>query len=44
VLLDDYAYWGYEEQRLAMNALASELSVPICALPSGQGLLIKPAR
>jgi hypothetical protein len=43
VLLDDYAYWGYEEQRLAMNALASELSVPICALPSGQGLLIKPA-
>ena len=44
VLLDDYAYWGYEEQRLAMNALASELSVPICALPTGQGLLIKPAR
>ena len=44
VLLDDYAYRGYEEQRLAMNALASELGVPICALPTGQGLLIKPAR
>ena len=44
VLLDDYAYRGYEEQRLAMNALASELGVPICALPSGQGLLIKPGR
>jgi hypothetical protein len=44
VLLDDYAYAGYEEQRLAMNALASELGVPICALPTGQGLLIKPAR
>jgi Macrocin-O-methyltransferase (TylF) len=44
VLLDDYAYRGYEEQHLAMNALASELGVPICALPTGQGLLIKPAR
>jgi Macrocin-O-methyltransferase (TylF) len=44
VLLDDYAYLGFEEQRLAMNALASELGVPICALPTGQGLLIKPAR
>jgi len=44
VLLDDYAYRGYEEQRLAMNDLASELGVSICALPTGQGLLIKPAR
>jgi hypothetical protein len=43
VLLDDYAFRGYEEQRLAMNALASELGVSICALPTGQGLLIKPA-
>jgi hypothetical protein len=43
VLLDDYAYRGFEEQRLAMNALACELGVPICALPTGQGLLIKPA-
>jgi Macrocin-O-methyltransferase (TylF) len=43
VLLDDYAYRGHEEQRLAMNALASELGVSICALPTGQGLLIKPA-
>lgn len=43
VLLDDYAYRGFEEQRLAMNALASEFDVPILALPTGQGLLIKPA-
>ena len=42
VLLDDYAYRGYEEQRLAMDSLASELDVSICALPTGQGLLIKP--
>ncbi|WP_326545289.1 TylF/MycF/NovP-related O-methyltransferase [Mycolicibacterium sp. ND9-15] len=44
VLLDDYAFIGFEEQRLAMNALASELGVAICALPTGQGLLLKPAR
>jgi hypothetical protein len=37
------AYRGFEEQRLAMNSLASELGVPISALPTGQGLLIKPA-
>ncbi|MEE6176638.1 TylF/MycF/NovP-related O-methyltransferase [Mycobacterium sp. 050134] len=43
VLLDDYAFRGSEEQRLAMDAVASELGVSICALPTGQGLLIKPA-
>jgi hypothetical protein len=43
VLLDDYANRGRDEQRLAMDALASELGVSICALPTGQGLLIKPA-
>ena len=43
VLLDDYAYRGFDEQRLAMDDLASELGVPICALPTGQGLLTKPA-
>lgn len=44
VLLDDYAYRGFEEQRLAMDALAREMGVQICALPTGQGLLIKPAQ
>lgn len=44
VLLDDYNYRGFDDQRHAMDALASELGVPICALPTGQGLLIKPAR
>jgi Macrocin-O-methyltransferase (TylF) len=43
VLLDDYAYQGYEEQRLAMNEFAAEVGVPICALPTGQGLIMKPA-
>lgn len=44
VLLDDYAYRGFEPQRLAMDDLATELGASICALPTGQGLLIKPAR
>lgn len=43
VLLDDYANQGHEEQRLAMDTAARELGVLICALPTGQGLLIKPA-
>jgi hypothetical protein len=44
VLLDDYANRGRGEQREAMDALASELGVLICEMPTGQGLLIKPAR
>jgi hypothetical protein len=44
VLLDDYANRGRDEQRLAMDEVATELGVKICALPTGQGLLVKPAR
>jgi Macrocin-O-methyltransferase (TylF) len=44
VLLDDYANRGRDEQRVAMDALAREFGVSICTLPTGQGLLIKPAR
>lgn len=43
VLLDDYAQSGFDEQRHGMDAVAGELGVAICALPTGQGLLIKPA-
>jgi len=42
VLLDDYAYIGYESQKHAMDILAREKGVMIAALPTGQGLLIKP--
>lgn len=42
VLLDDYAYWGYRRQKLAMDALASRLDVAIATLPTGQGLILKP--
>ena len=43
VLLDDYANRGRDEQRVAMDSLADELGVSVCALPTGQGLIIKPA-
>lgn len=43
VLLDDYAYRGFEPQKRAMDALAAELDAPVLSLPTGQGLLFKPA-
>ena len=41
VLLDDYAYRGYQPQKAGMDAWATEHGVPIASLPTGQGLLIK---
>ena len=41
VLLDDYAYQGYREQKLAMDALVASKGARIMSLPTGQGLLIK---
>lgn len=42
ILLDDYAYHGYRQQKLAMDLLAKRLGVTIASLPTGQGLLIRP--
>jgi len=43
VLLDDYAYFGFTPQKLAMDDFARAHGVTVCSLPTGQGLLIKPA-
>ena len=43
VLLDDYAYSGYEEQHRAFDAFAAAHGVEILSLPTGQGLILKPA-
>ena len=43
ILLDDYAYFGYGEQKAAMDAAARAKDLRIASLPTGQGLLIKPA-
>jgi hypothetical protein len=42
VLLDDYAYLGFDAQKRAMDAFAQRVGVSICALPTGQGLLLRP--
>jgi hypothetical protein len=44
VLLDDYAYLGYSSQRLAIDDFARTRGVTVCSLPTGQGLIIKPAQ
>lgn len=41
VLLDDYAYNGYTTQKAAMDKFAREREVAICALPTGQGLILR---
>jgi SAM-dependent methyltransferase len=42
VLLDDYAYYGYVSQKIAMDRFAGEKGIHILSLPTGQGLLLKP--
>ncbi len=43
VLLDDYAYQGYRWQKVGMDAFARRRNLSILSLPTGQGLIIKPA-
>jgi hypothetical protein len=42
LLLDDYAYWGYHQQKRAMDALAARIGMDIVSLPTGQGMAVKP--
>jgi hypothetical protein len=42
ILLDDYGFINYETQKQAFDAWAKEHNVQILALPTGQGLIIKP--
>jgi Macrocin-O-methyltransferase (TylF) len=41
VLLDDYAYKGFESQKVAMDGVARKVGARIASLPTGQGLLVK---
>jgi hypothetical protein len=41
VLMDDYAYVGYERQKLALDKFARDHRVPILGLATGQGIIIK---
>jgi len=42
ILMDDYCYWGYDEIHDGANRFARARNVEIVALPTGQGILIKP--
>lgn len=41
VLLDDYAYHGYESQAESMDAVGRTLGFNVLSLPTGQGLIVK---
>lgn len=41
VLLDDYAYYGYGQQKAAIDSLADKLGFATLSLPTGQGLVVK---
>jgi hypothetical protein len=42
IILDDYAYHGYEPQKAAIDSFARARGVTVLSLPTGQGLIIKP--
>jgi hypothetical protein len=42
ILLDDYGFVSYEEQKKGFDQFAREKGVEILALPTGQGLILKP--
>jgi hypothetical protein len=43
ILLDDYAYVGYRPQKVGIDGFARTRGLPVLSLPTGQGLIIKPA-
>jgi O-methyltransferase len=43
VILDDYAFIGYESQHRAWDSFAESHNSMILTVPTGQGILIKPA-
>jgi len=42
IVLDDYAYAGFGEQKNAMDEFAQSKNVQVLCLPTGQGLIFKP--
>lgn len=44
VLLDDYAFRGYQPQKTAMDQLAKKIGFNIAGLPTGQGLIVRNGR
>ena len=41
IVFDDYGWWGYSAQKLALDPIAQKHGCEILELPTGQGLLMK---
>ena len=41
VLLDDYTYFGYEQQTSVIDAVAETIGAEILSMPTGQGIIMK---
>lgn len=42
ILLDDYGFTNYIDQKMGFDEFAKERNVPILSMPTGQGIIIKP--
>lgn len=42
VVLDDYAFGGFDPQYHMWNVFAQSKGITVASLPTGQGLLIRP--
>jgi hypothetical protein len=42
ILLDDYGFVSYEEQKRGFDQFARSKGIEVLALPTGQGLILKP--
>ena len=42
VLIDDYAFYGYVSEKIAMDRFGQENGIKILSSPTGQGLPVKP--
>jgi hypothetical protein len=42
VILDDYGWWGYCAQKMALDPVIKENGLDVLELPTGQGLILKP--
>jgi O-methyltransferase len=43
IVHDDYGFKLHEEQRKMMDRFAAGRGVPVLALPTGQGIVLKPS-
>lgn len=42
ILFDDYGWWGYSQQKMAIDPIIAAHGLGVVELPTGQALLIKP--